>query len=442
MAQLWANSKLFGNVNYSTAFLLKMAQRTPKCHTQTQKSAHSEPTFMADTSQNRDPLTRLIRKSALDHGFDMVKFCPAITPTGYSQFVDWLDSGYAGEMQYMVDRKSAYEHPKSILDGVQSIAMLALSYKWEPENGSAQREGESTSERTPSTGSVSRYATGELDYHDFIFKKLKSIQRSVLAELKTEFPDRPPIKLRGVVDTAPLLEREFAQLAGIGWQGKNTLVLNRELGSLFFLAAILVDQELQYDSEDLKNHCGTCTACLDACPTDAFVSANVLDATKCISYLTIELRSPIPMELRNQMGDWVYGCDVCQDVCPWNNKAANTTDENFRPREDLSPLELCELFHLDDDQFRQRFRKTPIWRAKRRGLLRNAAIVLGNQKNENSIPSLVMGLNDSEPLVRGAAAWGLGEFSDHQAKKALKTRQLTESDPDVLAEIENSLNRT
>ena len=205
--------------------------------------------------------------------------------------------------------------------------------------------------------------------------------------------------VRAVVDTAPLLEREYAQLAGLGWIGKNTLLLNKQSGSWFFLCALLTDVELEYDRPHAADHCGTCRACLDACPTGAFVDAYVLDARRCISYLTIESRQPIPTTLRAGIGDWVFGCDICQEVCPWNRDAPVADEPEFQPLAGGTDLELSELFWLDDAEFRVRFRHTPLWRPKRRGLLRNAAIVLGNQVAPEAIPALARGLNDEESLV-------------------------------------------
>ncbi len=249
----------------------------------------------------------------------------------------------------------------------------------------------------------------------------------------------PHARVRGVVDTAPLLEREFAQLAGLGWIGKNTLLLNKQAGSWFFLAALLTDCELTPDAPHETDHCGTCRACLDACPTEAFVDAYVLDARKCISYLTIELRGPIPQPLRSGMGDWLFGCDVCQDVCPWNHRAPQSTVAEFAPAAGMNPVDPAELFELDDEQFRRRFRHTPLWRSKRRGILRNAAIVLGNRRDPATLPALAQALADVEPLVRGAAAWRVGQFQLAEARQLLVARQAVETDPDVLAEIAAAL---
>ena len=362
-------------------------------------------------------LSESIKSAALDIGFDWCGICPAVAPPGLDRFHQWLESGYHGEMEYLASRKHAYAHPKHVLDGVRSIVMLATGY-----------DSVAPKPLTPGSGRVSRYAWGQGDYHDLIHQRLRLLKEQVLRW-------QPDASVRGVVDTAPLMEREFAVLAGLGWQGKNTLLLNKQVGSWFFLAALLLDLELPYDPATLTDHCGTCRACLDACPTNAFVQPYLLDATRCISYLTIELRGPIPGELRKPMGHWVFGCDVCQDVCPWNRKSEPSHCQAFFPAENMNPFELRDLFRMDDTQFRARFRKTPLWRPRRRGLLRNAAIVLGNQSDPASIPALILGLGDPEPLVRGAAAWALHQFQDPRAKTALRERLAIETDSQVRQEL-------
>lgn len=274
---------------------------------------------------------------------------------------------------------------------------------------------------------MSRYAWGE-DYHDVIRRRLDALCALLAAQA-------PQARVRGVIDTAPLLEREFAELAGLGWIGKNTLLLNKQAGSWFFLAALVTDLELVYDAPHGADHCGTCRACLDACPTQAFVDSYVLDARRCISYLTIESRSAIPHELREGLGDWLFGCDICQEVCPWNHRAPLADEPALEPRGAMTTLDLAELFTLDETAFRARFRHTPLWRPKRRGLLRNAAIVLGNQRAIEALPALVHGLNEHDPLVRGACAWALGCLDDERARNALTERQACEVDDEVRAEI-------
>ncbi|HZN33388.1 MAG TPA: tRNA epoxyqueuosine(34) reductase QueG [Pirellulaceae bacterium] len=366
-------------------------------------------------------LTDELRRRARRLGFALVGVCPAVAPSGVSRLNEWLERGYAGEMDYLVARQEAYEHPRHVLDGVRSIVMLGLPY--ETEAPQQPRAGQ---------GRISRYAFGSGDYHDVIHDKL----RLLIAALREIAPGAAA---RGVVDTAPLLEREFAQLAGLGWIGKHTLLINKPAGSYFFLAALLTDQELIADEPFAADHCGTCRACLDACPTGAFPQPYVLDATRCISYLTIELRGPIPAGLRAGIGDWVFGCDVCQEVCPWNHRPQSASEPAFQPAEDANPVDLIALLELDDEGFRRRFRHTPLWRARRRGILRNAAIVLGNQRADSAAAALIRALEDAEPLVRGAAAWALGRIGGEAARQALAERAALEPAGDVRREIEAAL---
>ena len=250
---------------------------------------------------SKQRLTVELKAEASALGFELSGVCPAVAPDALSDFARWIDAGYGGQMHYLHDRSEAYGHPRSILNGVRSLLLLGRSYLTE--------DAEPV---TVGSGRISRYAWGR-DYHEQIHKDLKKLSGFLQAKV-------PTATVRGVVDTAPLLEREFARLAGLGWIGKNTLLINRQAGSWFFLAALLTDLELDYDGAQETDHCGTCTACLDACPTDAFIEPYVLDSRRCISYLTIELREAVPDSLREGIGDWVFGCDVCQDVCPWKDR--------------------------------------------------------------------------------------------------------------------------
>ena len=362
-------------------------------------------------------ITANVKRRAKSLGFQLSGVCPAVRPAGSERLDQWLAAGYAGEMDYIAERRQAYDHPKHVLEGVRSIVMLGMHYR------SAE-----PSKATAGQGRVSRYAWGSSDYHDVIRDRLHE-----LADFLKEIS--PGAKTRGVVDTAPLLERDFAQLAGLGWVGKNTLVISPQEGSYFFLAALLTDAVLRYDAPHETDHCGTCTACLEACPTDAFPQPYVLDGSRCISYLTIELQQSIPQQLRSDMGQWLFGCDVCQDVCPWNRRAPATDVPEFQPLPGMNPVDLASLFDLEDDQFRKRFRKTPLWRSHRRGLLRNAAIVLGNQRAERCLGALEKGLRDVEPLVRGASAWAVGEVGTEEARRLLESANSTESDRLVREEI-------
>lgn len=366
-------------------------------------------------------LTAKLKQQASEIGFALVGVCPAVAPASLSRFDDWLAAGYAGEMSYLPERRASYDHPRSVLDGVRSIAMLAMNYRTVDPAASE-----------PGQGRIARYAWGACDYHDLIHDRLHRLARWFREQ-------SPQASVRGVVDTAPLLERDFAQLAGLGWIGKNTLLLNRNAGSYFFLAALLTDVKLDFDTPHAADHCGTCTACLDACPTAAFPQPYVLNASRCISYLTIEHRSQIPDDLRPGMGDWLFGCDICQEVCPWNGRSPKSDFTEFAPLPECNPVDLIPLFDLDDSAFRARFRNSPLWRPKRRGLLRNAAIVLGNNPTSLAIAALVRGLNDDEPLIRGACAWALGKHSASEAKLPLTFRWKRELDAHVREEIESSL---
>ena len=367
---------------------------------------------------NPSQSTQSLKAEARRLGFEVSGCAPATSPATVPQFQAWLQQQFHGEMQYMETRKEAYSDPNFVMEDSISVLMLAMPYQ------TCQPVTDS-----PLTGRIARYAWGKTDYHDLIHRRLKELCRFI----KTVFPDA---KARGVVDTAPLLEREFARSAGLGWAAKNTMLINKQIGSYFFLAAVLIDQPLQYDDAFETFHCGTCTACIDACPTNAFVQPHVLDANKCISYLTIEHRSPVPVQLREKMQNWVLGCDICQEVCPWNRKAPLATEPAFEPLPGHNALSLPELFKLTDDEFRARFRKTPLWRPKRRGILRNAAIALGNEANPDSIDPLALGINDVEPLVRGASAWALRQIDHADGSSVLEARKKIETDAYVLSEIE------
>jgi epoxyqueuosine reductase len=330
-----------------------------------------------------------LKEHARQIGFDRCGIAPAVAADGFERMHEWLARGYAGEMSYLDRQAEARRHPSSVLADVKSVIMLGMVYSGTEDPSNAEG-GASHS------GRVARYARGP-DYHEVLWRK----QDELLAWLKELAPG---CEGRGVVDTAPLLERDFARRAGLGWIGKNTMLIDKRLGSYLFLGALLVNIELHPDPPHLASHCGTCTACLDACPTKAFTAPGWLDARRCISYLTIELRSPIPEELRPEMGDWLFGCDVCQEVCPWNSKPRQSS---LPERGDLAALDPVELLGLTDDEFRHRFRGTAIMRTRRRGLLRNAAIVLGNLGAPSALPALRKALLDSEPLIREAAQWAI-----------------------------------
>jgi epoxyqueuosine reductase len=355
-----------------------------------------------------------IKDHARQLGFDLAGIARATAADGFERFRAWLDCGLAGEMTYLHRHAEARRHPAGVMPEVRSVVMLAMNYNPGPLTPPTPSPTKGRGGARPSfsplsppwergaggvRGRIARYALG-LDYHEVLWRRLEQLLTRVQAEA-------PGCTGRGVVDTAPLLERDFARRAGLGWFGKNTMLLNKRLGSYFFLAALLLDLELRPDPVHETSHCGTCTACLDACPTEAFPEPGVLDARRCISYLTIELKGPVPAELRSGLDDWVFGCDVCQEVCPWNRKAPTATEPAFQPAADLVAVDLVELLTLSEAEFRHRFRNTPLMRAKRRGLLRNAALVLGNRGDPAALPALYRALQDAEPLVRDAARWAI-----------------------------------
>jgi epoxyqueuosine reductase len=329
-----------------------------------------------------------IKDHAHDLGFALAGVARAADADGFERLREWLARGYAGEMAYMSRYAEERRHPGSVLPDVRSVVMVGMEYQRTEDSG--QR---SELQKPPASewrvGKIARYAAGA-DYHDVLRDRLNRL----LAWVQSEFSGTAG---RGVVDTAPLLERDFARRAGLGWIGKNTMLINKHRGSYFLLGALLLDLELDPDPPHDANHCGTCTACLDACPTGAFVGPGWLDARKCISYLTIELRTPVAEELRPGVGDWLFGCDVCQEVCPWNRKDATEPEA----------VDAADLLALTEVEFRERYRGTAIFRTKRRGLLRNAALVLGNSGDERALPALRRALDDPEPLVRDAAAWAI-----------------------------------
>jgi epoxyqueuosine reductase len=368
----------------------------------------------AEAATERTTLAARLKARAAEMGFALSGVAPATEADGFARFREWLDRGFAGEMNYLHHLADARRHLDSILEGVRSVLMVGLEYG-SPRAGGVSplcigemhRESESQGADAPRSGRVAAYAQGP-DYHRVIWDRLTALAAWLEA-------DAPGCRAAAVADTAPLLERDFARRAGLGWVGKNTMLIHPQRGSFFFLGALLTDLELAPDAPFAGSHCGTCTACLDACPTGAFPQPFVLDATKCISYLTIELRTPVPEELRESMGNWLYGCDVCQDVCPWNKK--REPGPFAFPRDpEMAYFDPIELLALDANAFRERFKKTSLWRNRRAGLLRNAAIVLGNVGDERALPALEQALTDEEDVIRDAAAWAIGRVRARSAQ--------------------------
>ncbi len=304
-------------------------------------------------------LTTALKEESLRLGFDLVGATTADLPPSFEHFRPWLADGFAGEMRYLAERLDAYGDPNQILSGVRSILMLGVNYRTvEPAAAG------------PGYAKVSRYAWGA-DYHEVVRRRLHK-----LADFHRRLT--PAARVRGVVDTAPLLERALAQRAGLGWIGKNTLLIDWRYGSWLFLAALLTTEDLS-PSEPMKTEmCGSCRACLDACPTGALVDPYRLDARKCVSYLTIESRGEIPAEHRAACGDRVFGCDACQEACPWNRRTPPSAEAAFQPMAGMNPLALGDLSVMDEVEFRRRFRHTSLWRARHAGMLRNATAVAEN----------------------------------------------------------------
>jgi epoxyqueuosine reductase len=346
-------------------------------------------------------------------GFDLVTIGSADPPPHGAAFETWLDAGHAGGMAYLDRGRDKRLDPSRVLAGARSVIVCALSYRQGP--GIEGLPG------------VARYAWGE-DYHAVMEPRLRTLAETVDGLL-------PGSVTRTYVDTGPLLERDLAARAGLGWIGKNTMLLHPDLGSFFFIGTVLTTAELEPDAP-LPDRCGSCTRCLDACPTAAFVEPYVLDARRCIAYLTIEHRGSVPAELRPGIGTWLFGCDVCQDVCPWNRRAAETGEDAFRPR---AVPALAELLLLDEARYRERLHGSPLKRARREGLARNAAVVLGNEGSAAAVPALADALGHTDPTVRGHAAWALGRIGGPGARVALLAARDREADASAVEEIELAL---
>jgi epoxyqueuosine reductase len=334
-------------------------------------------------------LTRQLKAQAYGLGFDLAGVATLGPAETAGAFDEWLDNGYAGEMHYLPRGAAKRRDTRLPYDGATTAVVVAMSYGG----------------REPA-GPVARYARGD-DYHDVMAERLTALHRWLERELGR------PVRGKPYVDTGPILERDLARRAGLGWFGKNTNLLHPTLGSFFFLGTLLVDAELAPDAPFESDRCGSCTRCLDACPTQALVEPRVLDATQCISYLTIEAKGAIPEELRPMIGELLYGCDICQDVCPWNVKFAAALGDGspFAPRHALGARDARtlarELLAMSQEEFSSAYAGSPMKRAKLRGLKRNAAVVLGNAGNGDDAGVLARALDDAEPLVREHAAWAL-----------------------------------
>jgi len=345
----------------------------------------------------------IVRESAHQAGFDLAGIAPASDSPELKAFPAWIAAGRAGEMKYLEARDEHGELKRASLSRVapwaRSVVVCAINYNTD--------QPYSNQAHDPTSGWISRYAWSREDYHDAVQRRLQLVE----AALRVAAEDsQPPLITRSYVDTGPVVERVFAKYAGIGWIGKNTCIINQQIGSWLFLGVILTSLELTPDLP-APDRCGTCTRCIDACPTDAILAPYELDSNRCISYLTIEKRGSIPEDLRPGMGRHVFGCDICQDVCPWNRKAPTTSAAEFSPREGLVNPALDWLAEMNAEEFQDAFRRSPIRRAKHSGVRRNALIAIGNSGNKEFLPVVDRLSCDEDESVAEAANWAKASLS-------------------------------
>jgi epoxyqueuosine reductase len=333
--------------------------------------------------------SRQVKQRAVEAGFDLVGVADPAAPPELAYFAEWIAQGFAGEMAYLTNQRERRSDLRTAFPWARSLVCVGVQYDTPHPYSMAS---------SPDKGWIARYAWGD-DYHDVLKAMLDGLVKSLQAELG-------PFQARTYVDTGPIVERAYAAAAGLGAWGKNTCLLHPEHGSWFFLGDLVTDLDLAPDAPR-PDMCGSCTACLEACPTEALRAPYVLDATRCISYLTIEVKGAIPEERRAGLGRHVFGCDICQDVCPWNRKRRRSGGPAFAPRKGALAPRFEDLATLDADAFRARFRGSPIKRAKRRGLLRNVAVALGNSGDASHRPLLEGLAADEDPLVREHALWAL-----------------------------------
>jgi epoxyqueuosine reductase len=367
-------------------------------------------------SNQLQTLTQKIREEALSLGFFRVGFAPAGQPPHETHFKSWLESGFHGEMHYLERQSSKRMDPGLILAGARSVIVLALNYSFDLTFG----------ESFP-IGKISRYAWG-CDYHPIVKSRLDRL----LEFIRSQVPD---VHGRSYVDSGPVMEKVWGAQASIGWMGKHTILITRDHGSRFFIGVILLDIELAYDQK-AKDYCGTCDRCIQACPSRAITAPYLLDARRCISYLTVEFRGVIPHELRPLIGARIYGCDDCQDACPWNRKPVLATVKELEPRAEYYAPQLLYLADISQEEFDRRFANSPIRRITRDVFVRNIMVALGNSSQIESVPVLKRALQDSSPLVRAHAAWALGQISISDAFSSLELARKNEADSSVLVEMD------
>lgn len=362
-------------------------------------------------------------------GFNLVGVTRPDPPAHINVYECWLRAGRHGEMGYLSTDRARIRRadPLQILPECKSILILGMFHRIPTQT-----------ERTPLSdgavqdlrGRIASYAWGD-DYHDIVPPRLMELVTFIESQFGESVPHR------WYTDTGSILERDLAQRAGLGWIGKNTCLIHPALGSYFLLAEIFLSIDLEPDPPFTADRCGTCTRCLDACPTECILPDRTIDASHCISYLTIELKGPIPVEMRTRMGNWIFGCDICQQVCPWNQRYASSgRDTIFARRPEAPKPDLIAELSLSPQEFNHKFKGSPVKRTKRRGYLRNITVALGNMKPIAAIPPLTHTLlREHEPLVRGHAAWALGQIGGEIAQQALSEAVRSEEDAYVLGEI-------
>lgn len=348
--------------------------------------------------------TQKIKRKAHELGFDLVGISPVEPVPELSFYVEWIQAGYAGKMEYMARNIEKRTDVSNVVPSAKSVIVCAMVYH--------TNNPLSTEQNNYTKGWISRYSWGD-DYHEVLEKKLSQL----LDFIKAESPEE--VIGRVYVDTGPVVDRVYAKYAGIGWFGKNTCILNQEKGSWFFLGEIITNLELEYD-HPVPNRCGTCNRCIEACPTNAILEPYVLDSRLCISYLTIELRDEIPVELRDKIGNHIFGCDICQDVCPWNRKAPVTLKEAFQPRDGFLNPDLKEMAKLSTKEFKKRFRKSAIKRTKLEGFLRNAAVAMGNSGDSKFLFILKKLAKSEESMVAEHAQWAIEKIENNKPLSTLK----------------------
>jgi epoxyqueuosine reductase len=358
-------------------------------------------------------IAALVKQTAHESGFELAGIAPVRDLPELNHFPNWIAAGHAGEMKYLEARDDAGQLKRASLQSTapwaRSVIVCAINYNTSHPYSTQVNESE--------RGWISRYAWSREDYHEAVLRRLRAVEKRLLdwasqrgLDALATAGETPAIQTRCYVDTGPLVERVYAKYAGVGWIGKNTCILNQKLGSWLFLGVILASLELEADLP-APDRCGSCTRCIDACPTDALIAPYQLDSNKCISYLTIEKRGAIPEEMREGMGRHVFGCDICQDVCPWNCKAPATGAAEFQSREGLVNPALEWLAEMSAEEFREKFRSSPIRRTKRSGLRRNAVIAMGNSGNRGFVPVLEKLESDDDPVVAESARWAVERLS-------------------------------